>query len=97
MTFGINMGVWAFDRYIRKADFAYIDFHTIKDNIKHGFVWDNDAMGTNMFMHPYHGSLYFNSARSNGYNFGNPGYMPLEEVSCGRCSWKMNIHLPMIL
>lgn len=73
MTFGINMGVWAFDRYIRKADFAYIDFHTIKDNIKHGFVWDNDAMGTNMFMYPYHGSLYFNSARSNGYNYWQSG------------------------
>lgn len=69
MVFGINMGVWAFDRYIRKADFAYINGRTIKDNLKHGFVWDNDAMGTNMFMHPYHGSLYFNSARSNGYNF----------------------------
>ena len=61
MAFGVNMGVWAFDRYIRKADFAYIDMHTIKENIKHGFVWDNDAMGTNMFMHPYHGSLYFNA------------------------------------
>ena len=73
MAFGINMGVWAFDRYIRKADFAYIDLHTIKDNIKHGFVWDNDAMGTNMFMHPYHGSLYFNSARSNGYNYWQSG------------------------
>ena len=36
-------------------------------------VWDNDAMGTNMFMHPYHGSLYFNSARSNGYNFWQSG------------------------
>lgn len=69
MVFGVNMGVWAFDRYIRKADFAYINMHTIKDNFKHGFVWDNDAMGTNMFMHPYHGSLYFNAARSNGYNY----------------------------
>ena len=73
MVFGINMGVWAFDRYIRKADFAYINGRTIKDNLKHGFVWDNDAMGTNMFMHPYHGSLYFNSARSNGYNFWQSG------------------------
>ena len=73
MAFGVNMGVWAFDRYIRKADFAYIDMHTIKENIKHGFVWDNDAMGTNMFMHPYHGSLYFNAARSNGYNYWQSG------------------------
>lgn len=69
MVFGINMGVWSFDRYIRKADFAYINIHTIKDNFKHGLVWDNDAMGTNMFMHPYHGNLYYNSARSNGYSY----------------------------
>lgn len=73
MVFGINMGVWAFDRYIRKADFAYINMHTIRDNVKHGFVWDNDAMGTNMFMHPYHGNLYYNSARSNGYNYWQSG------------------------
>lgn len=72
-VFGINMGVWAFDRYIRKADFAYINMHTIKDNFKHGFVWDNDAMQTNMFMHPYHGNLYYNSARSNGYNYWQSG------------------------
>ena len=68
-VFGINMGVWVFDRYIKKGDFAYINIHTMKDNLKHGFIWDNDAMGTNMFMHPYHGSLYFNAARSNGYNY----------------------------
>ena len=37
MAFGVNMGVWAFDRYIRKADFAYIDMRTIRDNFKQGF------------------------------------------------------------
>jgi len=70
---GINLGVWAFDRYIQKADFAYIDIHTIRDNFKSGFKWDNDQMGTNLFLHPYHGSIYFNSARSNGYNFWESG------------------------
>ncbi|MBQ8673359.1 MAG: DUF3943 domain-containing protein [Bacteroides sp.] len=69
MVFGINMGVWAFDRYARKADFAYISGATIRRNFRHGFVWDNDGMGTNMFMHPYHGNLYFNAARSNGYSY----------------------------
>lgn len=71
--FTINMGVWAFDRYILKSDFAYINIHTIKANVKKGFVWDNDQMGTNMFLHPYHGNLYYNSARSNGYNFWASG------------------------
>lgn len=73
MIFGTNMGVWLFDRYIQKGDFAYINLHTIKDNFRHGFVWDNDGMGTNMFLHPYHGSLYYNAARSNGYNFWQAG------------------------
>ena len=68
-TFGINTGVWAFDRYILQEDFAKINLHTIHQNIKTGFVWDNDQFSTNLFAHPYHGSLYFNTARSNGLNF----------------------------
>lgn len=68
-TFGLNMGLWAFDRYIQKGDFAYISWSTIKENFKHGFEWDDDYLGTNMFAHPYNGSLYFNAGRSNGFNF----------------------------
>lgn len=66
---GFNLGLWAFDRYIQRGDFAYISFKTIKDNFKHGFKWDNDKLGTNTFLHPYNGSLYFNAARANGFNF----------------------------
>lgn len=68
-VFGFNIGLWAFDRYVQKGDFAYISLHTIKENFKHGFKWDNDKLGTNMFAHPYNGNLFFNAARSNGYNF----------------------------
>lgn len=85
IIFGLNMSVWAFDRYIRKADFAYINSRTIKENFKHGFVWDNDGMGTNMFMHPYHGSLYYNAARSNGYNFWQSGLFAFG----GSLMWEM--------
>ncbi len=70
---GINVGVWAFNRYIVKEDFANISINSVKENIKHGFIWDNDKLSTNMFLHPYHGSLYFNSARSNGYNYWQSG------------------------
>lgn len=70
---GLNMGIWAIDRYVVKGDYAYISINTMKDNITHGFVWDNDQMGTNMFLHPYHGNLYYNSARSNGYNYWQSG------------------------
>lgn len=68
-TFGINAGVWAFDRYVLNADFAKISGKTIAHNFKNGFVWDNDQFSTNLFAHPYHGGLYFNAARTNGLDF----------------------------
>ena len=84
-VFGINMGVWIFDRYIQKGDFAYINGQTIKENFKHGFIWDNDRMGTNMFLHPYHGSLYYNAGRSNGYNYWQSGLYAF----AGSFMWEM--------
>lgn len=85
LTFGINMAVWTFDRYIQKGDFAYINGHTIKENFRHGFIWDNDKMGTNMFLHPYHGSLYYNSARANGFNYWASGLHAL----AGSAMWEL--------
>jgi len=66
---GINMFVWSFNRFVTNEDFAHINFHTIKDNFKTGPIWDTDKFSTNLVAHPYHGSLYFNAARSNGMNF----------------------------
>lgn len=68
-TFGMNISLWAFDRYALKGHYAYISLNTIKENFKHGFEWDNDHLNTNMFAHPYNGSLYFNAGRSNGFNY----------------------------
>lgn len=68
-TFGINMVVWGFDRYIANESFARISMHTIKDNFRTGPIWDTDKFTTNLISHPYHGSLYFNAARSSGMNF----------------------------
>ena len=69
----LNLGVWTFDRYVRNQDYAYISMNTVKENLTHGFIWDNDNLSTNMFFHPYHGNLYFNAARSNGYNYWQSG------------------------
>lgn len=68
-TVGINMGVWAFDRFLLNEDFAKINGRSIKRNLTNLPVWDTDKFSTNLFAHPYHGSLYFNSARSNGLSF----------------------------
>ncbi|MDR2147424.1 MAG: DUF3943 domain-containing protein [Tannerella sp.] len=66
---GINIGVWAFDRYAIRGSYAYISLNSMQRNLREGFHWDNDKFATNLFFHPYHGSLYYNSARSNGLNF----------------------------
>lgn len=84
-VFSINMGLWAFNRYVGKKDYAYINIKTIKKNLGHKWVWDNDDMGNNMFLHPYHGSLYFNSARARGYNYWESGLFSLG----GSAMWEL--------
>lgn len=69
LVVGTNLFVWSIDRFIAKTPYSEISGSTIKANFKKGFVWDNDMFVTNLFMHPYHGSLYFNAARANGMNF----------------------------
>ena len=71
-AFGINVLVNSFDRFVLNEDFAKISMNSIHENIKNGFVWDNDQFSTNLFAHPYHGGLYFNSARSNRRRYGRP-------------------------
>ena len=83
-TFGINVLVLSFDRYVLDADFAQISLNSIKHNIKNGFVWDNDQFSTNLFAHPYHGGLYFNAARSNGMNF----WESIPYSFCGSLMWE---------
>ncbi len=65
----INVGVHLFDRFALNSDFAQTTLNTLKRNFSDGMVWDNDFFITNMFAHPYHGNLYFNSARTNGLSF----------------------------
>lgn len=69
MIFTVNAFVQRFDAWVLREDFAKISIHSIKNNFKHAFVWDNDNFNTNLFAHPYHGNLYFNSARANGLSY----------------------------
>lgn len=80
-----NVGVWGFDRYVMNEDFARISAHTIRHNIKNGFVWDNDQFSTNLFAHPYHGGLYFNTARANGLSF----WASMPYSFCGSLMWEL--------
>ncbi len=64
-----NVGTWAMDKYLLKADFANVGPETWQSNIKQGWEWDTDRFGINFIGHPYSGTLYFNHARSNGYTY----------------------------
>lgn len=66
---GVNVFVHCLDRFVLNKDYAHTTLHSLHRNFKTGFVWDNDEFMTNNFGHPYHGNLYFNSARSQGLNF----------------------------
>ena len=50
-------------------NWANVSFETWWKNISHGWEYDGDAFLTNYFAHPYHGNLYYNVGRTNGYNF----------------------------
>ena len=69
---GVNTLIWFYDRYIREGGTNpgfRIGFNSWAENLSNGFEWDDNNFNTNQFAHPYHGSLYFNAARSNGYTF----------------------------
>lgn len=67
---GANLFVLAADRYLFKYDFAtQVGISSWSHNINTGWEWDTDRFGINFVGHPYSGTLSFNAARSNGYNY----------------------------
>jgi len=73
----LEIGPWAFNRYVTKEDFAYISWKTVKANFRAGFGYDSDTFNVNQSSHPYHGSLFFAAARSNGYSYWESGAFAL--------------------
>lgn len=60
---------WGFTRFVLNGEWSRIGPRSWLDNLKFPWQWDNNKFDNNQFAHPYHGSLYFNSARANGYDF----------------------------
>ena len=62
---------WSFNYFIVHEPTSRISFKSVGKNLKPGsWDWDDGYFTTNQFAHPYHGGLYFNAFRSNGYSFG---------------------------
>ncbi|MDH4069855.1 MAG: DUF3943 domain-containing protein [Ignavibacteria bacterium] len=65
---------WALARYVRtwehpEDNWARVDADTWWNNLSKAWEYDGDNFLTNQFAHPYHGALFFNAARTNGYSF----------------------------
>ena len=65
----INVLVNRFDAWVLKEWWARPRWQHWEDNVRFGWVWDEDNFTTNMFAHPYHGGMYFNAGRANGLDF----------------------------
>jgi Domain of unknown function (DUF3943) len=65
----INGLTWSYNWYVKRWHWANVGTRAWWNNLRHGFAWDDDAYMVNQLAHPYHGSLYFNSARGSGYGF----------------------------
>ncbi|MBS1240767.1 MAG: hypothetical protein H6R40_194 [Gemmatimonadetes bacterium] len=60
---------WSVNRFGKDAEWAKVSPSTWLQNLENPWKWDNNAFLNNQFSHPYHGSLYFNTGRTNGYSF----------------------------
>ncbi len=61
---------FTFNYFETDPNISKISFKTIGDNFNlKNWEFDNDKFLTNQFAHPYHGNLYYNAFRSNGYTF----------------------------
>jgi hypothetical protein len=73
---------WAMAKWVREWEnpednWANVTTEDWWRNISYGWEYDGDAFLTNYFAHPYHGSLYYNIGRANGYNFWESGVWAL--------------------
>lgn len=67
--FYINGTIAVLDKAINNTNYALFNLDEIKNNFNSSWVWDNSHFLRNQLAHPYFGSLYFNSARSNNISF----------------------------
>ena len=81
----VNGLTWFYNWHVQRWDWANIGTRSWGENLRRGFTWDDDAFGANQVAHPYHGSLYFNAARSAGYDF----WTSVPYVVAGSLSWEL--------
>jgi hypothetical protein len=81
----INGLTWSYNWYVQRWHWANVGTRAWWKNLRDGFVWDDDHFMAKQLAHPYHGSLYFNTARASGYGFwGSAGF-----AMAGSVTWEL--------
>jgi Domain of unknown function (DUF3943) len=82
---GINGLLWFYNWHVQGSSWANVGTQSWWENVHGGFTWDDDVFGVNQLGHPYHGSHYFNAARSSGYDFwGSTAF-----AAAGSLTWEL--------
>lgn len=68
-TLAVNLVINRANDWVFGWDWAEVDFESFSRNLDLGWQWDETQFAVNMFVHPYHGSLYFDAARANCLTF----------------------------
>ena len=82
---GINALVFGYDRFVVPREWAKVDGKVIHDNLTGGWMWDSDSFSGNQFAHPYHGGMFYNSAREHGLSYGVSVTYPV----LGSLTWEL--------
>ena len=65
---GINLFVWSWNYATTENRGFQVSPGTMWRNLSR-YRFDKNSFGTNQIAHPFHGAMYFNAARSNGFNY----------------------------
>ncbi|HWN17290.1 MAG TPA: DUF3943 domain-containing protein [Gemmatimonadales bacterium] len=81
----VNGLLWFHNWHVQRWHWSNVGTQSWWANVRGGFTWDDDVFGVNQAAHPYHGSLYFNAARSSGYDF----WSSTPFVTAGSLGWEL--------
>lgn len=81
----INALVFSWDRFVARREWAKMTGKILWENMTGEWVWDSDGFSGNQFSHPYHGGMFYNSAREHGLSYGVSLTYPL----VGSLTWEL--------
>lgn len=85
---------WTWNEYVKGKSFTPVSPRSWWRGITRGFAWDDNDFEVNYWKHPYHGQLYYNAARANGYGFVGSAIQTLVGSYLWECCTET--HIPSI-